>query len=71
MRTQAAAERDELRRERGRIAALEQAARERNDALDRERRTLARQADERLGRALREFTANSNGAAATGPAAAK
>ncbi|MBD5606680.1 MAG: endonuclease MutS2, partial [Candidatus Eremiobacteraeota bacterium] len=40
VRTQAAFERDELRRERGRIAALENTARERTEALDRERRTL-------------------------------
>ena len=57
IRAQAAAERDELVRERGRIAALEASARERNDALERERRTLASQAGDRLGRALREFTA--------------
>jgi DNA mismatch repair protein MutS2 len=57
VRTQAAAERDELRRERGRIASQEALARERAESLDRERRALGRQADERLGRALREFTA--------------
>ncbi len=57
VRSQAAAERDALRRERGQLTALEALARERSESLERERRTLARQADERLGRALREFTA--------------
>lgn len=57
VRTQAAAERDALRAERSRTAALEASAREHADALDRERRTLARQAEEHLSRALREFTA--------------
>jgi DNA mismatch repair protein MutS2 len=57
VRTQAAAERDALRDERARIASLEATARERGEALDRERRTLARQAEDRLSRALREFTA--------------
>ena len=46
-----------LRRERQRIASLEATARERSEALDRERRALAKTADERLGSALREFTA--------------
>jgi len=57
VRSQAAAERDALALERARLANLEATARERIDALDRERRTLARAADERLGRALRDFTA--------------
>jgi DNA mismatch repair protein MutS2 len=57
IRTQAAADRDALRRERQRIASLEATARERAEALDRERRALAKTADERLGSALREFTA--------------
>ncbi|MDQ2857935.1 MAG: Smr/MutS family protein, partial [Candidatus Eremiobacteraeota bacterium] len=57
VRTQAASERDELRRERARIVSLEATAREHSDALERERKQLARQADERLGRALREFSA--------------
>jgi DNA mismatch repair protein MutS2 len=57
VRTQAAAERDALARERARIASLEATVRERSESLDRERRTLARQADERISRALREFTA--------------
>jgi DNA mismatch repair protein MutS2 len=57
VRTQAAAERDALRGERARVGSLEATARERAESLERERRTLARTADERLGRALREFTA--------------
>jgi len=57
IRASAAAERDGLRTERALYASLEDAARERVDALDRERKTLARTADERVGRALREFTA--------------
>jgi DNA mismatch repair protein MutS2 len=57
IRTQAATEREALRRERSRLGALEATARERSESLDRERRTLAKNADERLGRALREFTA--------------
>jgi DNA mismatch repair protein MutS2 len=57
VRTQAAAERDALRAERQRLSALESTVRERSESLDRERRTLARQAEERIGRALREFTA--------------
>jgi len=57
VRTQAASERDELRRERARIASFEATARERTDALERERKQLARQAGERLGRALHDFTA--------------
>jgi DNA mismatch repair protein MutS2 len=57
VRAAAAAERDALRAERAELGGLEALARERGEALERERRTLARQADERLGRALREFTA--------------
>jgi len=57
IRADAAAERDRLARERAELSALESRARERNDALERERRTLATQAGDRLGRALREFTA--------------
>jgi len=71
VRTQAAVERDELRRERARLAALEASVRERADALDRERRTFARQADERLGRALREFTAELERRSAGRPGRAK
>jgi DNA mismatch repair protein MutS2 len=57
IRAQAAAERDALRAERASLAGLESSARERNDALERERRTLARQAEARLSRALRDFSA--------------
>jgi DNA mismatch repair protein MutS2 len=57
VRTQAAAERDALARERASIVSIEAGARERSEALDRERRILAKQADERISRALREFTA--------------
>jgi DNA mismatch repair protein MutS2 len=57
VRTQAAAERDALRRERSQLVALENVARERGAALERERETVARQAADRLGRALREFVA--------------
>ncbi len=57
IRAEAAAERDALARERTRTAALEATALQRGEALERERRTLVLQADERLGRALREFTA--------------
>jgi DNA mismatch repair protein MutS2 len=57
VRTEAAAERDALRRERSQLAGLENTARERAAALERERTALARQADDRLGRALREFVA--------------
>ena len=57
VRMAAAAERDALVRERASLDGLEASARQKTDALERERRTLARQADERIGRALREFTA--------------
>jgi DNA mismatch repair protein MutS2 len=57
VRSEAARERDALRAERAEIAGVEARARERAEALERERRTLARTADERLTRALREFTA--------------
>jgi len=57
IRAQAALERDELHAERERVARIEASARANAEALERERRTFARQADERLGRALREFTA--------------
>ena len=57
VRAEAVAERDALRRERAELTSLEALARERAAALERERGALARQADERLGRALREFVA--------------
>jgi DNA mismatch repair protein MutS2 len=60
VRSQAAAERDALAAERAAIAGIEAAARTQAEALDRERRSFARTADERLSRALREFTAELN-----------
>ena len=57
VRSAAAAERDALARDRVRLANLESTARERLDALDRERSKLANEAEARLGRALRDFTA--------------
>jgi DNA mismatch repair protein MutS2 len=71
VRTQAAAERDALRAERSRLAGLEASAREHAEGLDRERRLLARQADERLSRALREFTAELERRNQDGPRRAK
>ncbi|MBC5800605.1 MAG: Smr/MutS family protein [Candidatus Eremiobacteraeota bacterium] len=57
VRSQATLERDALARECAALAGMETTARQRSEALERERRSLARQADDRLGRALREFTA--------------
>ena len=57
IRSQAAAERDAARVERARLTGLEASARERSEALERERRNLAHQAEARLSRALREFSA--------------
>ncbi len=57
LRSAAATERDALVRDRAHVAALEENARKRAEALERERRGLAATADERLSRALREFTA--------------
>jgi DNA mismatch repair protein MutS2 len=57
VRAEAASERDALKRERANLAALEARAKDAAAALERERTTLARQADDRLGRALREFVA--------------
>lgn len=57
IRAATALERDALRRERAHFAALEDAARDRIESLDRERRALAHNADQRIGRALRDFTA--------------
>jgi DNA mismatch repair protein MutS2 len=51
----AAAERDAVGRERARLAALETEAQRRNDQLESERRSFARDADQRLTAALREF----------------
>ncbi len=57
IRGQAATERDALARERAHVIALQDTARRRAEALEKERRAFAQTADERLGRALREFTA--------------
>jgi len=57
MRAQATSERDALMRERAHVHALEENARRRAEALERERRAFAKTADERLARALRDFTA--------------
>lgn len=56
IRGQAAAERDALARDRAHVIALQDTARRRAEALEKERRAFAQTADERLGRALREFT---------------
>ncbi|MBD5605179.1 MAG: Smr/MutS family protein, partial [Candidatus Eremiobacteraeota bacterium] len=57
VRAEAAAERDALKRERSNLRSLENVASERAAALERERTSLARAAEDRLGRALREFVA--------------
>jgi len=51
----ASAERDAAARERARLEALEAEAQRRSDALESERRSFARDADQRLTSALREF----------------
>jgi DNA mismatch repair protein MutS2 len=56
-RIRATREREQLAHERGHVRALEENVRRRVEALERERRELARQADARLGDALRGFTA--------------
>jgi len=57
IRSGAAAERENLTRDRLHTATLSENLRKRTEALERERRELAAKADERLGRALREFSA--------------
>ncbi len=57
IRAQATAEREALVKERGHLENLEENARRRADALERERRRIAQQAEERLSRSLREFSA--------------
>jgi DNA mismatch repair protein MutS2 len=57
MRAQAATERDGLLKERVHVRALEENARRRAEALEQQRRAFAKTADERLSRALRDFTA--------------
>jgi DNA mismatch repair protein MutS2 len=56
LRSSSAAERDALALERAHVAKLQENVRGRVEALDRERRTIASQVDERLARALRDFT---------------
>ncbi|HEY0798144.1 MAG TPA: Smr/MutS family protein, partial [Candidatus Baltobacteraceae bacterium] len=74
MRGQAASEREALALERAHTRTLEENARKRADALERERRAFARTADEKLTQALRAFTAElerrsatAAGASARGP----
>jgi DNA mismatch repair protein MutS2 len=55
IRAQAAAERDALGREREHLETLQNNARRRAEALERERRQLADTAEDRLSRALRDF----------------
>jgi DNA mismatch repair protein MutS2 len=55
MRAGAAAERESLGKERVHLGQLHENARRRADALERERRRIAQEAEERLSRALREF----------------
>ncbi len=57
IRTKAAAERTELARELERVRTAQSDARREANALEAQRRTFAREADERLARTLREFTA--------------
>jgi len=57
IRGQAASEREALAKERRHLEALQENARRRSEALERERRKLADEAEERLSRTLREFAA--------------
>jgi DNA mismatch repair protein MutS2 len=56
VRAQGAIERDALAEERAHLRILEESARRRADALERERRVLAQGAEEKLTRVLRDFT---------------
>jgi len=56
-RTVVAQERDAVLRDRERLHTLEEQARRKNEALERERREFAERADARLGGALRDFAA--------------
>jgi DNA mismatch repair protein MutS2 len=56
-RIRATREREQLDRERAHVRSLEDNARRRTEALERERRELAKRADARLAEALRQFTA--------------
>ena len=55
-RIRATREREQLDRERAHLRSLEDNARRRAEALERERRELAKQADVRFAEALRQFT---------------
>jgi len=55
MRAGAAADREALGKERLHVTQLQENARRRADALERERRRIAQEAEDRLSRALREF----------------
>jgi DNA mismatch repair protein MutS2 len=57
IRAQAAADRVELAKERDHLSKLQDNARRRSEALERERRKLADEAEERLTRTLRDFAA--------------
>ncbi|HTW82596.1 MAG TPA: endonuclease MutS2 [Candidatus Sulfotelmatobacter sp.] len=65
-RTRATRTREELERERAHVRTLEENARRRAEALERERRELAAQADAKLAAALRTFTAELERRAAAG-----
>jgi DNA mismatch repair protein MutS2 len=56
-RVRATREREEAGRERAHVQALEETARRRAEALERERRELAQRIDARLAEALRQFSA--------------
>jgi DNA mismatch repair protein MutS2 len=56
LRSEAASEREALGRERAHLDALQNNVRRRAEALERERRRLADAAEERLARALRDFS---------------
>ena len=56
-RIRAGREREQLERERAHLRTLEDNARRRGEALERERRDLAKSADARFAEALRHFTA--------------
>jgi DNA mismatch repair protein MutS2 len=56
-RIRATREREQLDRERAHLRSLEDNARRRGEALERERRELAKSADARFAEALRQFTA--------------
>jgi DNA mismatch repair protein MutS2 len=57
IRSEAAAERDAAAKERLHLASLQENARRRAEGLERERRRIAQQAEERLTQTLRDFAA--------------